>query len=94
MEEMRNSTQVDKKVSDLQELTNNLENLRGSMNGFREELVKAHTAMFNRPMESDPVSERQVSRNKVTGINELVDDCRNLQTNIRSLTEDFIDLLD
>ena len=79
--------------SDLQELSDNIDTLMSMMNTAKDGLIKAHSEMFNRPIESDQSSERQVSSNRINSINEKINDCKDMQISIRGLTEDFISLL-
>ena len=83
----------DKERSDLQELSDNLDSLKSTLESFRTEVGKIHGNMFSGPEDVSEGTPRKEYGNKIGGLTNKVRDCEDIQSCIRNMVIDFGRLL-
>lgn len=81
------------KRSDLQELSDQIDSLRATLGAFREDLQKMHGKMFTADSDESSCTPRQEYGNKIGDLTNKVQDCQDIQSGIRTLMNNFDNLL-
>ena len=75
-----------KEQSDFGKLTNSLDSLKSTLRTFEGDMVKFRAHLFTEELAQSPDGEREMPKNKIAGLSQIVDDCSDIQKKIR---EDF-----